>query len=69
MVPPAPEQAQHDDKQTGQMPGDYSKLVTPPAPTCCNGKPSINALELFAVEFDLAPMANAVTPSSYVLDG
>ncbi|QLJ16379.1 hypothetical protein H0H12_10840 [Pseudomonas putida] len=43
MPPIVPEQARSDDKQTGQMAGDYSMLFTPPAPTRCHGKPGINA--------------------------
>ena len=43
MPPIVPEQARNDDKQTGQMAGDYSMLITPPAPTRCHGKPSTNA--------------------------
>lgn len=58
MPPIVPEQARNDDKQAGQMAGDYSVLITPPAPTRCHGKPSTNVLELFAVEFDLAAVAN-----------
>ncbi|MCU1727029.1 hypothetical protein NTD86_08515 [Pseudomonas sp. 7P_10.2_Bac1] len=43
MPPIVPEQARNDDKQTGQMAGDYSMLITPLAPTRCHGKPSTNA--------------------------
>lgn len=41
------------------MAGVYSMLIAPPAPTRCHGRPSTKAWSLFAVEFDLAAMANA----------
>lgn len=51
-----PEQARKDDKQAGQMAGDYSMPITP---TALPLQTYYQRLELQAVEFDLTAMANA----------